>query len=199
MRHVCIGIDESYTRTGISVAIDGKLDMVNSISFRGCRIKPDKRLMLSNIINRLILKYKQGPTQLIIIVERIRTFSHSEGKPQFISTNYIKSTGALIATIVDTAYKHGVKVFSVDTRSWKSKIVGSSKRNKSLKGKDAKKLETTHFVEKLGFKLTKEIIVSRGKNKGQKKVVYNDDAADSACIALYGFLPRDQRILRLEQ
>jgi hypothetical protein len=30
-------------------------------------------------------------------------------------------------------------------------------------------------------------------------VVYNDDAADSACIALYGFISKTKQALKLEQ
>jgi hypothetical protein len=77
------------------------------------------------------------------------------------------SFGALTATIVDTAYEYGIKVYSVDTRSWKAQIVGTSK---GIKGDDpkAKKIPTMRFVKKLGFEV-------------------DDDAADSGCIALYGF------------
>ena len=104
----------------------------------------------------------------------------------FISTNYIKSTGALIGSIVDVAHEYGIEVYSADTRAWKSSIVGSSKK---IKGD--KKLATINFVIAKGFE---DSIKSINK---KNNVVYDDDAADSACIALYGFI-KDAK-LKLEQ
>jgi hypothetical protein len=199
-KKLVIGIDQSYTRTGISIAVDNKLVKVTSISFKGCVTKSDKRNMLRRILTNIL---KTNLTKAIltqVICERIRTFSSGSNAPviipgqkqepnkNFISVNYIKATGALIATIVDAAYEFGVEVYSADTKSWKSRIVGTTRAS----GGD-KKLPTIKHVIGLGFESS---IMHRGK-KGQK--VYDDDAADSACIALYGFLPKDQRTLKKEE
>lgn len=113
----------------------------------------------------------------------------------FLSMNYILSTSALIMNIVDIAYKYGIKVYSVDTRSWKSNIVGSSKGKK------------------------KKVLITKGKNKGKYKIVTDnktdtlkyvknvlkidtkgdDDVSDAICISKYGFLDKNKRKLRLEQ
>lgn len=198
-KKLIIGLDQSYTRTGISIAIDGKLRKVTSIPFKGCRNKSDKRIMLRSILQRVIDSNQQKATEVIIICERIRTFSQGNagapdveskgGKPRgggFISTNYIKATGALIATIVDIAYANGIKVYSTDTRAWKAQVVGNMK---AIKGD--KKLATMRFVKKLGFD------VSRINQAGNK--VYDDDASDSACIALYGFIDVKKQKLKLEE
>lgn len=197
-----IAIDQSYTKSGISIALDGKLKKVTSISFRGCRNKSEKRKQLANIINQIISSNQLKATSTLILCERIRTFSHNHDENQndkqakqkknqqpqmFISTDYIKATGALIATIVDVAYEHGLQVYSVDTRSWKSQILGAGN---TRKGKGQKEDAIT-YVSKLGFDL------SSVNKKG--KTIYDDDAADSACIALYGFLPESRQKLKLEE
>ena len=192
---LCIGIDQSYTRTGISIAVDGRLIKVSSMAFRGCTCKTEKRKLLSKVLSHILEVNKRKASDVIIICERIRTFSHSSGSKgegnqgdnqMFISTDYIKATGALMATVVDAAYDHGIKVYSADTRAWKSSIVGSIK---SIKGN--KKLATVNFIIKKGFSTSIASINRKGKE------VYDDDAADSGCIALYGFV-KDAK-LKLEQ
>ncbi len=197
-KKIVIGIDQSYTRTGVSIAADGQLMKVTSLAFRGCRNKSEKRKELAKVLHKIIQANQHKASHMVIICERIRTFSHHKGKGQptegeeqgsgmFISTDYIKATGALVATIVDVAYEYGVPVFSVDTRSWKSKVVGNSKGSK----KDGNKLQTVNFVMAKGFD------VSSVNKKGN--IVYDDDAADSACIALYAFIPKHLRSLKKEE
>jgi len=171
---IVIGIDESYKRTGISIAADGKLLKVTSISFRSSDKPSDKRKKISNIIHQIISKNVSKSNEMVIIVERVRTFSQG-----FLSTNYIKATAALIATIVDTAYKFDIEVYSVDTRSWKAKIVGTSKPKITKGNNKDTKAPTLEYVKKLGFDV-------------------DDDAADSACIALYGFLQKNMQNLKKE-
>ena len=201
-KKIVIGIDQSYTASGISIAIDGRLIKCTSTSYKGLGTNSEKRLHIRDIIGRLLNKASQKAHETIIICERIRTFSSfgkqgfkKGGPPQGLNPGYLKMTGALIATVVDIAFEYGVKVYSVDTRSWKAQIVGSSKARQT-KGKRDAKSETVEFIQKLGFDLfVRE--KSRGKNKGEK--IYDDDAADSGCIALYGFLPKAKQSLLLEK
>lgn len=178
---ISIGIDQSYTRTGISVAVDGKLKLVTSIEFKNCKCNTDKREKIKKALMGLIEKLQKRTNKLIIICERIRLFSQG-----FINQSYLSSTGALIATIVDTAHIYGVDVFSVDTRSWKSQVIGSSKSEAC-----DKKLETIKFVKTLGFD-----VGHRNKNG---MIQFDDDASDSACIALYAFIPETNQKLKLEK
>ena len=108
-----------------------------------------------------------------------------------------------ILLIVDTAYQHDVPVYSVDTRSWKSKVFGNSKTD-AVKYKNFEKPEKAAailFVKSKGFDVTIKNkdgsykIHKRGKNAG--KVFYDDDAADSGCIALYAFVNNPN--LKLEE
>lgn len=195
---IVIGIDQSYTATGISIGIDGELSKVSSINYKGLKSKSEKRRHIKYILNRLLTKATHKASKVIIICERIRTFSGGgKGKDKgHISPSFLKMTGALIAAIVDVAAEFDVNVYSVDTRSWKSKIVGSSKSKKDKNGKKDAKGDTVKFIQGLGFDLfIREKM--KGKNKGEK--IFDDDAADSGCIALYGFLPIKQQRLELEE
>lgn len=108
--------------------------------------------------------------------------------------DYIKSTGALIGCIVDTASEFGIPVYSADTRSWKSQVVGTSVPKANKYNVDPKKWPTIEFLLKQPEVSESDILVKVGKRSkkyakkiGEDKYCYNDDAADSACIALYGF------------
>lgn len=202
---IIIGIDQSYERTGISIAADNKLLVVKSINFTGLKTKAEKRIELSRVIGEIIAKNKHKAKELIIICERIRTISQGAGAKQGfgLKPDYLKSIGALIGSIVDMAFLLGVQVYSVDTRSWKAQILGSSKTD--LKKYDGfekpEKAAAILFVKELGFDVAVRNeqglfkLHERGKNAG--KQFYDDDAADSACIALYGFCKNQS--LKLEE
>lgn len=199
-KKIVIGIDQSYTASGISIAIDGKLIRVSSTNYKGLSSRSEKRKHLVSIINRLLTKASREAPEIVILCERIRTFSSGGSKrkgfggkePQGLNPGYLKMTGALIASIVDLAADYNVKVYSVDTRSWKSKVVGNSKARKGKDGKRDTKTETVEFITKLGF----DLFIRTNKNG---KDLFDDDAADSGCIALYGFIPEKQQKLLLEE
>jgi hypothetical protein len=196
---IVIGIDESYTKTGISIGIDGKLIKVSSLNFKGLSKRSEKRKHVSHVLNNLLKKAVREASEVIVLCERIRTFSNNgqqrkgfgKKQAQGLNPNYLKMTGALVAVIVDTAEDYNVPVYSVDTRSWKSKIVGSSKAKVS-KGKRDAKSQTVDFIQAKGF----DLFIRTDKNG---KDIFDDDAADSACIALYGFLPSSKQNLLLEE
>ena len=195
---IVIGIDQSYKNTGLSVASQKGLELISSISLIKLPSNSEKRSEVASGVTEIIEHYKPLAKELIIIIEKIRTFSRG-----FISTDYIKSIGALNACIVDTAFKYGVPVYSVDTRSWKSQIVGTSKPQENKFGISPEKWPTIKYIKKLGY--GKELLVpaSKSKKKGvihinDKPYTINDDAADSACIALYGFLPKERQKLKKE-
>ena len=151
---ISLGIDESYTNFGICVTEgddiqSGKIIKVKSFNFKGLKSKTEKREFVRQLIKRSIEKYKPN----VIMVERIRTFSKG-----FMGINtYIKNTAPLVTSIVDSAYPQ--KVYSVDTRCWKSRVIGQSKGDKNV---------SVNFV----------------KNRFDMKL--NDDAADAVCISLFG-------------
>lgn len=163
---IVLGIDQSYTDTGISISADGIPLKYKSIRFKGCKTKTEKRALLSAEVSKIIQMNKDKAKEFVIIVERIRQFSKG-----FMSMNYIICTASLISCIVDIAYKYGIEVYSVDTRSWKAKIVGKANTDKDF---------TLEYV-----------------NRRYKLDITNDNIADAICISLYGFAT--DPILKLEE
>ena len=197
-----IGIDQSYKNSGISICKDGILTNVRSINLESLEDNSRKRMYLANKLHTLLDKVSQKSKyellEVSIIIERIRLSSQG-----FININYIKGIGALNAVIVDCAKEYNFPVYSVDTRAWKSAIVGSSKPQKNKYGINPEKWPTIKYVISLGFEEELKVPVSgRKKNgvieKNGERFIYNDDAADSACIALYGFIPKNKQKLELE-
>lgn len=183
-----IGIDQSYNNTGISIAVGRrKLKYTSSLWLDKCQHNTERRDMLMRRIQEVIDLAKSKAKEVVIYIERIRLKSQG-----FINMDYIKSIGALNACIVDVAKRNGVDVFSVDTRAWKSAVVGSSLPLDNKHGIDSKKWRTILFVEDLigfdkiayevGERVKKGVITKQGK-----RYKVNDDLCDSACIALYGF------------
>lgn len=201
MSKIVIGIDQSYTRTGITILKNKKLVEMKSIDFHDCNNNTEKRRLLKDILSNYILEYGEGET--IIITERIRL--RSQG---FLSEAYIKSTGALVATIIDVANTYDIPVYSVDTRSWKGQIVGDSKPLNNPYGINKEKYRTILYLRSKG--LLKHIVepyTGRGKqgvinikiNGKKTPCKINDDLADSYCIAMYGFLPEHKQKLKEEK
>lgn len=199
-----IGIDQSYTGFGIGLAVDGELKACKSMDFKGLEVedKIGKRAVARKEIERLIIKSKEKCQMVEIYYERIRT---RNGGAQ--SLKYIPMTAMLIGAIIDMAATHNVKCYSVMTGSWKAKLNVSANKKELAKyaanGRDKpKKAKAVDFVESLGFdcnvyKDGKQQVFKTGPRKGKRKE--NDDKADAACIALYGFTPLGAQCRQLEQ
>lgn len=205
-----IGIDQSYTRTGIAILKDKEVVEMFSLNYEHCRNNSEKRTALKNALHEMVLDH--NIVNPLVITERIRL--RSQG---FLSEAYIKSTGALIATIIDFFYYYNeIPVYSVDTRSWKSQIIGNSKPLNNPYGINPEKFRTIcylrdkgllkHIVKEYKGRGKKGIIdvkmeVLEGGKRVKKKVPceINDDLADSYCIALYGYLPKSKQKLKEER
>lgn len=192
MKHynkIVIGIDQSYQDTGISICADGQLKKLSHIPFNKNQSKSEIRQTIKLKLIKLITKLKPRCTDLVIIIERIRLKSQG-----FLNIDYIKSIGALNAVIVDAAYRQNIKVYSVDTRCWKSTIIGTSKPGANPYGIDLNKWPTIQWLVKNGYEQYIRKEVSQRQTKGViqadtgERYTYNDNIADSACIALFGFL-----------
>lgn len=204
MGKIVIGIDQSYKRTGITIMQDNEIYKTFSVDYEYCKNNSEKRVFLEN---RLwdVAEFLESNNPLVI-VERIRL--RSQG---FLSEAYIKSTGALIATIVDFFYYwNEIPVYSVDTRAWKSAIIGTSKPKENKYGIDPHKWPTILYLKQKGLlkhiaypykgKSTKGVIkVNMGLTEGIVNCRINDDVADSICIAMYGFLPKSKQKLKEEK
>lgn len=201
--HVCIGVDQSYRRTGVSVSVDGSLKLAKSIDLSRLKSKAEKRLAvsrrLSSLANHILARH--SPSEVVCVLERVRTFSQ-----KFLSVPYIKSMGALNAVIADLMWQNGIACYSVDTRAWKSGVVGysspaSTKHPEALRFSkhfdvDPRKAPTALLVCKhhpILFKreAVRPVAGSRRSgtfiSKSGVRCEIDDDLCDSACISLSWF------------
>lgn len=197
---IVIGIDQSYKDTGISISYNCELKSATHCHTDNLPNNTEKRIELKNKLTSVFDKAHSLKNKLNcsvqIIIERIRL--QSDG---FINIDYIKGIGALNAMIVDLAYQYNFSVYSVDTRAWKSAIVGTSKPQPNPYGIDPKKWPTIIWC--IGFGFEKYIIdFNVGKkrkgiiHKNLRAYTYNDNIADSIAISLYGFV--DNPLLQAE-
>jgi Holliday junction resolvasome RuvABC endonuclease subunit len=195
---IVIGIDQSYADTGISIWADKRLKLAKSIKFKKCKNNSDKRLELSNTLEKALKANLNKSKELIVIVERIRL--RSDG---FVNIDYIKGIGALNGVIVDICNKYGISVYSIDTRAWKSRIVGTTKAKTNNYGFDPKKWPTILYCIKMGYTdYIKESVGPKKKKavieKDGERYTYNDNTSDSICIGRVGFEDNLGDLLKLE-
>ena len=205
MAKIVIGIDESYTRTGIAVLKHMREPLLmQSIDFKGCKNNTAKRRTLkrtlSAILENLLKDYKEEDIKCII--ERIRTFSGGH-----MSTQYLITTGSLVATIIDVFRAYGIPVYSVDTKAWKNAIVGNTKPKENKYGINPNKYPTIEKLRMLGML---KYFIEPYEGRGTKGVInvkingvktpcrINDDIADAYCIASYGYLHPSMQKLKEE-
>lgn len=185
---ICIGIDQSYANTGVSITADGELKKVTSIELYKYGSNSEKRNKLKNELTKIVTKIKPQASNVICVIERIRLMSKG-----FLNINYIKSIGALNALITDVMTNNGIKTYSVDTRCWKAQVVGTSKPQKNDYGVPEEKWPTVHWVNMQGFKKSILNEVKGRKTNGTfigsdgNKYMFNNDAADSAAISMFWF------------
>lgn len=204
-----IGIDQSYKRTGITVLKNNEKEplIMRSVEYDDCKNNSDKREYLDSklfkVMDELDDMGYNNPHCIEVITERIRL--RSQG---FLSMDYIKSMSALISRIVDLFIDYDLPVYSVDTRAWKSAIVGTSKAEDNKYGINPTKYPTICYMRDNGLlKYIAKPYQGRGKagiidvkiNGERVPCEINDDLADSYCIAKYGFLPDNYKKLNLEK
>lgn len=190
-RCIAIGIDQSYENTGISIVADGQIKDIKSIRLEKCSCNSERREVLRTKIGHLMSVVTNKAGNIVCVVERTRVHG---GEGSFINLDTIKMMGSLTALTVDAMYAYGVRVYSVDTRSWKSQVVGTSKPMANKFGVPNKKWPTVKWVIGQGFedKILMDVTDTK-KQKGvfwrnSRKYQYNDDAADSAGIGMFWFV-----------
>lgn len=200
-KEVYIGIDQSYQNTGISIVADGVLRDVKSIQLDKLKSNSERRRVLREKLSSLIGVVTKKTEHITCIVEKARLHG---GPTSFINIDAIKAMGALTATIVDVCAEYDVTVYSVDTRCWKSQVIGTSKPQANKYGVPEEKWPTIQWLIAKGFeqKILIDVTGTR-KTKGTferngKKYMYNNDAADSAGIAMFGVMG-DASKLQLER
>ena len=220
-----LGIDESYKNTGLSITYGNpfyKYETIDCMNLDSsiCKDKNEYRTILLNTICTMLKSYKNEMNECIgecigayTVVERIRQFSKG-----FISMDYIKGMGALIAYIVEASCMFRIPTFSVDTRCWKSTVVGSSQKLLNNYNVAPEKFQTVEYVLRHGMKslIFSELDETMGKKELKKKSPHNvfksatgkyihvdDDRADSICISRFPFVAMEKgkdldELLKLE-
>ena len=199
-KQIVIGVDQSYKNTGISIIADGVLRDIKSIRLEKYKANSKKRYVIRSHIKKLLELSTKRALSVICIVERARIHG---GPNSFINIDAIKAIGALTATIVDVCAMYDVPVFSVDTRCWKSQVIGTSKGSPNKYGVPQEKWPTVKWCIGLGFEDKILVPVPSRKTKGTfvrngQKYQYNDDAADSAGIAMF-YVVGDRNKLKEEK
>ena len=187
-KKIFIGIDQSYKNTGVSISADGELLKVTSLNLEHYKTNSDKRNALRKYLNNMLKTITTKSDDITCILERIRL--HSQG---FLNIDYIKSMGALNAVIIDSMYEYDIPVYSVDTRCWKSQVIGTSKPKDNDLGVPREKYPTVEWCINQGFEDSILEVVESRKTKGtfvrnNVKYMYNNDASDSAGISMFGFV-----------
>ena len=199
----CVGVDQSYARTGISLTVDGHLVLVKSVDLSHYDTKRDKRKIVSGHVRNAVQScFNNNCRNVIVLLERIRLFSKD-----FISQPYIMSMGAMNACIADTVYNAfpeqvasgNLEVMSVETRAWKSSVVGTTKKQENMFGVPPEKWPTVEYMIRNYPEFRDSIMHPSKRQKKSKKnfsflsddsssivyMEYDNDACDSACISLF--------------
>lgn len=193
-KQLSIGIDQSYKNCGVSISADGQLLKVTHVKLEQCRTNTDRRRLLKAYLDNMLKAITPKADGIICIIERIRL--HSQG---FLNIDYIKSMGALNAVIIDIMDEYDIPVYSVDTRCWKSQVIGTSKPKDNNLGVPKEKYPTVEWCIEQGFENSVLRTVKGRKKKGTFtrngiRYMYDNDACDSSAISMFYFVGDKEKL-----
>lgn len=193
-KQLSIGIDQSYKNCGVSISADGQLLKVSHVKLEQCRTNTDKRRLLKAYLDNMLKAIASKADSIICIIERIRLYSQG-----FLNIDYIKSMGALNAVIIDIMDEYDIPVYSVDTRCWKSQIIGTSKSKDNNLGVPKEKYPAVEWCIKQGFENSVLRTVKGRKKKGTFtrngiRYMYDNDACDSSAISMFYFVGDKEKL-----
>lgn len=197
----CVGIDQSYKRTGISVSCDGTLKLVRSYDLHKMS-KHDARAETAKQAGAAVKSALSKSEHVVVLLERIRLFSQ-----QFISMPYILSMGMMNGAVYDNlvcnfedCIKSGkLEIMTVETRAWKKAVVGTTKGAANDYGVPENKWPSVMWLSD-NYPQFEDSFLHESKSKKKTKsdfeidgcfYEYDDDAVDSACISLFPFSCHD--------
>lgn len=198
---ICIGVDQSYKRTGVSMSVDGRLLHIKSIELAKFT-KHKARMLVSAEVRRAAYAALNSAEHVIVILERIRMFSQ-----QFVSMPYILSMGMMNGAVYDVLASQfqneiessRLEIATVETRAWKRAVVGTTKGAPNDYGVPDNKWPTIEWLLS-NYPDFESMIMHESKSKRKTKsnfeidgtlYEYDDDAADSACMSLFPFMCPD--------
>lgn len=191
----CVGIDQSYKRTGISVSCDGTLKLVRSYDLHKMS-KHDARMKIAYQTDAAVKSALSKSEHVVVLLERIRLFSQ-----QFISMPYILSMGMMNGAVYDNIASHfkdkmesgKLEIMTVETRAWKKAVVGTTKGAANDYGVPENKWPSVMWLSD-HYPQFEDSFLHKSKSKKKTKsnfeidgcfYEYDDDAVDSACISLF--------------
>lgn len=191
----CVGIDQSYKRTGISVSCDGTLKLVRSYDLHKMS-KHDARMKIASQADAAVKSALSKSEHVVVLLERIRLFSQ-----QFISMPYIMSMGmmngavydGLVNSFEDYIESGKLEIMTVETRAWKKAVVGTTKGAANDYGVPENKWPSVMWLSD-NYPQFEDSFLYKSKSKKKTKsnfeidgcfYEYDDDAVDSACISLF--------------
>ena len=197
-RYISIGFDQSYANTGIAlvgVTNNRDIEILEICNVSSCESKFEYRHKISLKIKALMRKYRHLAENVYAICESVRIFKDGN-----MSINNHLEWGALQGCIADCLYQqYDIYLRIVDTRAWKSKVVGTSTpAEKAPNGVDLKKWPTIKYVmkthgipkediaTKMGKRTKKYTWTDDGEDGPETKYTFDSDKCDALCIALYG-------------
>lgn len=207
---IVIGIDQSYSCTGIATLVNGTLEDVKDVN-KGYKdeLGIDYRVRLKDSLKRHIEdcnrkytvhnKFMPGdidPPEGIIMMERTRLFSHGK-----INFDVMEKKCYLDALIIDVAQQYGYKCYSVDTRAWKTQIVGSIEAIENNEGIPPEKYPTIFHLREEGYQAYIQVpVLNSRERKGVfeedgTRYKWSNDRADAICIAQYYYVDPAKRKL----
>lgn len=200
---VIIGFDPSYDDTGFSVWADGELIDAGNVDWQEADTKPQKRLRLRDFVSDIVYEYVQQAFVVEVYSEGVRQFSSapagSKKDSVFVSFKAITTLSMLSTSIIDPAGIYDVPVYGVETKSWKSHVVGSSVPEENIYKFDPKKYKTLKWCVESGYEYWIKKQVSKQKKNGVievddegNKYTWNDNIADAIAIGRFG-VGRDAR------
>lgn len=193
-KQLSVGIDQSYKNCGVSISADGQLLKVTHVKLEQCRTNTDRRRLLKAYLDNMLKAITPKADNIICVIERIRL--HSQG---FLNIDYIKSMGALNAVIIDIMDEYDIPVYSVDTRCWKSQVIGTSKPKDNNLGVPKEKYPTVKWCIEQGFENSVLRTVKGRKKKGTFtrngiRYMYDNDACDSSAISMFYFVGDKEKL-----
>lgn len=198
-KQAVIGLDQSYTDTGIAIGVNGRIRAAKSIPLEKLGSDTLKRnSVIDGLYSAIELCRKNGifDCDISVYIEQPRI---NKGQTTF---DYIKRAGAMESCIVDYLYNEYngiINMYSVSSNAWKAVVLGTREERKNNVGIDPRKYLMYEYCIEHGFddyvlqtcsKQTKRFVTCDANGN---KLKYNDNIGDAIGICMYGFVPENDQ------
>lgn len=200
MKKAIIGIDQSYTNTGMCIIVNKKVKNAINVDLSKFNSDPVKRHTIKHKLTDIVGKcVTNGFEEIQVWIEQTRI---NQGQTTF---SLINRQGALQGAIEDQlyklnkTYKHvNIRLFTVPTISWKTRFADSRDKQENDVGIPPEKYLTCRKVSILGYEKFCLKECSKQTKKPFKivdgiKYKFDHDIADCIGIGMYAFETKDTK------